>query len=435
MSWESFHIHYHGVQDDLILDGVRPLLARLRGQVEGAFYVRHWKRGPHVRVNVYADARTVDRLVWPAVQEVIGGFLKRQPSTARLVPEEYLALHRRLADLEDEPGPLLPWYQDNSVRRAEYDRRLHTLGGIEAAELLADFYAVTTDLAFQMTDAVRRGGQRLGIAFDLMVATAHALSGIGVANGFVSFRSHAEAFLELHPEGRGLRHGWEEHRRRNAGQLAARLRAVLAALDAKAPDGWAPEPDARLDRSALATPYARAWVEALAPFRPRAARYIEEGRLSLDPDGASRRSTWTGTSDDSPFHRELYSTPAWAETRSATWFTVYRLMTNYTYLHLTRLGVTPVERYLLCHLIAGTVEDHFGVSALDVASVPVERVPVFDSAVFDSAVFDSAGFDSAGSDTGRFDSGQVDADRLGSGHGDTAQGDSARFDTHREASS
>jgi hypothetical protein len=43
-------------------------------------------------------------------------------------------------------------------------------------------------------------------------------------------------------------------------------------------------------------------------------------------------------------------------------------MLNLTYLMLTRLGISPAERFLLCHLAANAVEDQYGVSAIDSAS-------------------------------------------------------------------
>ena len=49
------------------------------------------------------------------------------------------------------------------------------------------------------------------------------------------------------------------------------------------------------------------------------------------------------------------------------WFAKFRLMLNYTYLHLTRLGLAPAERFLLCHLAANAAEDLFGRSAAEVA--------------------------------------------------------------------
>ena len=44
------------------------------------------------------------------------------------------------------------------------------------------------------------------------------------------------------------------------------------------------------------------------------------------------------------------------------------LALNCTYLHLTRLGVQPVERLMLCHLAANAVEDAYGTGALSITS-------------------------------------------------------------------
>nr|WP_055510031.1 thiopeptide maturation pyridine synthase [Nonomuraea pusilla] len=355
MSWQSFHVHYHGSHDDLVLDGIRPLFARLHGLVEAAYYTRHWKLGPHVRVNVRPSEE-----VGPVVEEVIGGFLKERPSTAALDPERYLDLHRRLAELEAEPGPLFPWRPDNSLHRADYEWRLEPAGGRPAAELLADFYTATTPLSFRMVDGVRRGERRLAIAFELLTALAHSLSGVGIMNGFVSFRSHAEAFLELHAEGRGLRAKWDAFGEQNSAHLQTLLSAALSSLDGGTGS------------------HASEWAAALAPFRSRAAQLIESGQLSMDPGASLMTSRWSGSIDDSPFHRELYATRTWSELRGATWFQVFRLLTNYTYLQLTRLGVNPAERYLLCHLIAGLVEARYGMTALEVASMPLEQVPAME---------------------------------------------------------
>ncbi|WP_345406501.1 hypothetical protein [Nonomuraea salmonea] len=38
------------------------------------------------------------------------------------------------------------------------------------------------------------------------------------------------------------------------------------------------------------------------------------------------------------------------------------MLLNYTYLHLTRLGLTPLDRFRTCHLLADAVEDVYGVS-------------------------------------------------------------------------
>jgi hypothetical protein len=45
-------------------------------------------------------------------------------------------------------------------------------------------------------------------------------------------------------------------------------------------------------------------------------------------------------------------------------FTRYRLVLNYTHLHLARLGIMGYGRYRLCHLAANAVEEALGVEAM-----------------------------------------------------------------------
>ncbi|MEV0570346.1 hypothetical protein [Dactylosporangium sp. NPDC050588] len=97
-----------------------------------------------------------------------------------------------------------------------------------AADLLAEFHLRTTALAFDVLRLRRQGRQLPAIAFDLLIATAEALCGADLSWSFVSFRSHAEAFLSTWPEGAGLRPAWDGYFTANAGRLTARAEAVAA---------------------------------------------------------------------------------------------------------------------------------------------------------------------------------------------------------------
>jgi Lantibiotic biosynthesis dehydratase C-term len=343
--WRSVHVYYYDDNKaDLVLDAVRPLFQRLGPQVR-AYYVPHWLNGPHVRLNFQAEQRVHDELVLPAVREVVGGYLRDRPSTATVDPMRLHTAHKRLAEMEQERGALLPLLPDNSVHEADYDQRLHVLGSTAAAELLADFYVDTTELAFEMADAVRDGRQLLRLGFDLMVATAHALSGIGFERAFVSFRSHAEAFLSWTPEGKGLRPGWQEHYEQHAEALTGRVQAVLATVDGSGP--------------CLA--WIRPWVDVMTPYWRRGAELIESGQLALSPGPRQDSEEYAERLRRSPLHRAREDVEV-----DQVWFAKFRLMLNYAYLHLTRLGLAPSERFLLCHLAANAAEELFGRSAADV---------------------------------------------------------------------
>src|SRR5262249_20953953 len=108
--WLSAHVAYHDTagQDGLLLHAVRPLVTRLRGEGVPAFFLRHWRCGPHLRLNVRTGPEAFTALVRPGLDEVVGGYLRAHPSAARPDPEALLPMHRRLAEAEGEDGPLLP---------------------------------------------------------------------------------------------------------------------------------------------------------------------------------------------------------------------------------------------------------------------------------------------------------------------------------------
>jgi hypothetical protein len=362
--WHSIHVYYHDTEmDDLILHGVRPLFRRLNGQVSAMYYVRHWRFGPHLRLNIRTDIETFTETVRPAVDEIVGGYLAKYPSTRLLDPAQEFPIHQRLAELEGEQGPLLPWRPNNTIDVADNDSRENILGNRETADLLADFHTATTELAFGMTEE-SSGAERLAIAFNLMIATAHTMFGDGdITNGFASFRSHAEGFLCAFREGEGLRPGWQEHYQRNAKSLMDRVAAVVTTIDTAEP----------------IAPFVLEWVDSLAPFRKRGRRLAEDDLLFKTPDtfGANSDLETVNANKNqlmqaSPYHRAALSDPRTVELSNTPVFMVYRLMLNLTYLHLTKLGIAPAERFLLCHLAANAVEELYGISAFE----PADALPV-----------------------------------------------------------
>ena len=354
MDWHSIHVYYYAQDKDaLILEGVRPLFHALAGRADAAYYTRHWRQGPHLRLNFRTMAGNFADVVRPAADEIIGGFLTRRPSTRHLDPLRELPAHRRLAELELEEGALLPWHPDNSIVTVAHDARSAVVGGQETADLVADFQVAATGLAFKMTEELITPRQRLAGAFDLMIATAQAMSRRGITDAFVSFRSHAEGFLCGFPEGAGLRPSWDRHYGAHRRSLARRLGAVVAAAR-----------DGNTD-----VPFVQEWIAALEPSRDRAQSLASAGVLSL-PIGPAKPDALRELAAVSPFHRALLANPAWEQTQRSPGFLQFRLLVNLTYLMLTRLGITPVERCLLGHLAANAVEDAYGISAIDLVRAP-----------------------------------------------------------------
>jgi Lantibiotic biosynthesis dehydratase C-term len=344
--WRSYCIYYYAADKrDLLQQAIRPLIDRIAPATDRVYFLQHWLRGPHVRINVRATEATLDRVVRPALDEVVGSYLAAHPSAEPIDEAALTAQHQRLVELEHETGPLTPLRPDNSIVDEAYDRRTEVLGSATAADLLADFYTATTPLAFDMIDFASTRGRLVSLAFDVMIATAGQLSEVGLERGFVSFRSHAEAFLSWWPEAEGLRAAWDSHYAAHADLLETRAQAVLATGG---------------------SPLVRRWTSTMDGIRKRGAALIEAGELSMDPPFAGKYAD-----DDevilemarkSPWHNQPRP-PGEVDQR---WFTRYRMTLNYTYLQLTRAGLTPVERFLLCHLAANTAERIYQVPAASV---------------------------------------------------------------------
>nr|5W98_A Chain A, PbtD [Planobispora rosea]5W99_A Chain A, PbtD [Planobispora rosea] len=329
MTWRRFDVAYHDPDLDRLILAARPLLSESPGR---SWFQRHWVRGPHLEL--WFDHPEPS---WERVREVLGTHLRAHPSRTRIDPDRLLPQHRRLALAEQIDEPLLPFYDDNTLHRAVPRSRVHVLGSAAAEDLFHDFHAAASTAAFDQLDAVVAGESRLGLAFELMIAAAHAHAEGGITGGFVSFRSHAEAFLA---GAAGLRERWEAEYRTRAEALRAQVAAVVTG-----------------------TPRGRAWTGLLDGFAGRGDELIASGALTVEP-----ASPTAAAEPDTEFHRALRANRTWHdEVLRSPSFRRYRLLLNLTYLQMSRLGVTAVQRSLLCHFAASAVEEEYGVSAIEIA--------------------------------------------------------------------
>jgi hypothetical protein len=339
--WRTVCVSYFDDPDALILDAVRPLFDSLADEVDAAYFLRHWRRGPHVRLNIRTTAGRMRRTVLPAVAETVGHHLRDHPSTSALDLSALLPTYRRLAEAELDQRPLWPPRPDNSIAVEPYDSRADVLGGPAAARLVAAFYVAANAPAFETMAAAQAEQQRLWTAFELMVATAHAFSGGGVRLGFVSLRAHADTFLARAADQRRVRAAWDQLYQAARPALTARLRKVVTALDT----------------AVGAPPHVSGTIEALEAVKEQGLALVDAGALTMDhPSRPSKGST--------PFLRDLLASDDFRDhMKPSPAFRRYRLMLNLLYLQLTRIGVRASERYLLGHLAANTVEEAYGVDA------------------------------------------------------------------------
>ncbi|MBK3639406.1 thiopeptide maturation pyridine synthase [Streptomyces sp. MBT33] len=349
-SWRSVNVFHHDSdRTDLLLDAVRPFLSEVAPAVSRAYFQPHWRRGPHVRIPVQATAEAFDDVVRPAVAEVLEEYLRARPSTVVLDERLAHAQHERLAEQERERGPLTPWAPNNTVEIEPHDRRLHVLGGPAAADLLTGYYVDTNDIVFDILDWVRSGGSRMALAVDLFVAAAHRFLP-PVTYGYLSFRGHADAFLAKMPD--GMRERFDRVYETHADRFRRRVVEITAAGDHHEVIRFG------------------GLLDTLLGYRNQANALLLSGELTLNTDAngdpEAWGSSWSAWSDRSPFHRVLGGHRAAAD-QLGDWntFQQYRIVLNWLYLNMYRLGIGELERNLICHVVSRAVEDVHGVTAMD----------------------------------------------------------------------
>ena len=347
--WRSIQVRYYDPdKDGLVLDCVQPLFRRLDGVAHEPYFVRHWRQGPHLRLNFRSTPDAWANEVLPQATATLTRYLRRRPSTARLDGGALLEPHRRLAIREAETGPLWPWYPDNSIQTEPYDDRRRILGGQRLADLVDAFHAESTRMAFTTMERICSGELTLlRVALDLMVAFAH-VSVPPISRGYLSFRSHAAGFASQCEDRDGVVAGFDATYRQNARQLRAMVLAQVEAVD-----------------GTRTAPHVRDWIAFVHRQKEIARPLLARNEIDLDAAPRDPRQRQLHKVD---FHQVLLSTDRHrTQILSSAWFRAHRLTINMLYAHLARLGITPIQRYLFCHLIACAVEEEYGISPMEKA--------------------------------------------------------------------
>lgn len=348
-NWHTAHVHYHEHdRSGLLLDALEPLLEEVSGDVNAAYVVPHWKRGPHLRIHFQTSPEVWAQRVRPAVDHIVGRHLAQHPSTTQLDEEARLPEHLRLAELEEEDGPLTPWIANNSIEYPDFvPRAKQMVGGDESEQVVTDFYVATTPPLLRH-DALPQGqrptGRSDGLSF--MSATAEAFGGMSRNAG--SFRSHAEGYLSDCVEPAANRFAFDRQYEQHHDTVADLMRAVVTTLD-----GTADVPVPLISDWAVMM---RGCLERAEPaLRNGIMRFTEAARQSTLDRPTTPEYQCRAIANDNYVKRSLGSHE----------FHRYRLVLNLTYLHLTRIGIPPQTRFLLCDLAANAIEERDGTSAID----------------------------------------------------------------------
>lgn len=174
----------------------------------------------------------------------------------------------------------------------------------------------------------------------------------GVPLGFLSYRSHAEAFVASSRDPEGARKALDAQYARVAPDLERMVATVLAQCEGRGPLVSAP---------------AQLWYEAVRAAKPVATGHFGTGSaLVLTEDPAEQDAH---ALDESSFHRIVSASDGLRDflNRDPA-FLAARLLTSLLYAGLHSAGISLAERYFLCYAVSRSCEVLFATDALTVLS-------------------------------------------------------------------
>ena len=288
--WQATHVFYASNANPMLVEGVAPLIERLRerGLIERWFFIKYWLEGPHVRLRVLPAAGADPDEVRAEVDAALQAFLRRRPALYEADSDGLGDLYKRMFVAEygeklwDESysDGQMPFRANNSCHVMPYEREYTRYGGPAGMQLGEWHFEVSSDhvLGLLSDTNVHVRTVLLGLSIQLSTAMCFAFltDGERVARFLDDYRTFWETSYQENSD--DYHASFDKSYTKMAGDLAERVVAT-----AQAAVGG--------DASGLG-PAQQRWVRHSTELRERATRLAEAGALVFqrgpvsDVDGA-----------------------------------------------------------------------------------------------------------------------------------------------------
>ena len=353
---------YYSDLDDLIRQRVGPLVRDGRTRLTRCYWERGFAGGPHLRVKLVGDSDEVEALSAQLVRS-IGEFIVEHPSKDR--PEYSAAAASALLRVEGAAGASADSvaYRNNAlVERAPSQTTEDEYVSPEAASLMEEFKHASAPLATSIIESARPRHETM-----LRLYFVHAvLTGNGdMPKGSVSWRSHWDGFASQ----------WASN------QILARIEDTYAARRAAIHAEMLDVLD-RYRRSALSTnPIDGEWAHLFTDFRARVRQLLSQGcHITRQPITRDEAQQFRAQVEQQSLRESAFMTTFVADDDFLTSIQysqamlTARTLVNLFYVLVASVGLTPINRFALCHAAHRAVEEHFGCDLLDLLKVNMSKV-------------------------------------------------------------
>ena len=143
--WQATHVFYASNANPMLVEGVAPLIERLRerGLIERWFFIKYWLEGPHVRLRVLPAPDADPDEVRAEVDAALQAFLRRRPALYEADSDGLGDLYKRMfvaeygEELWDESygDGQMPFRANNSCHAMPYEREYGRYGGPAGMQL------------------------------------------------------------------------------------------------------------------------------------------------------------------------------------------------------------------------------------------------------------------------------------------------------------
>ena len=332
-AWTGVRINYHEPDKAALLTGaIAPIMSHLdRYGARRGIFRPHWRFGPHAVFALDLAANPGQSVAFPdEALAIIRDWIATHPSTSVVDTAEYLAASHKRGKAEGIEGPYLPLTVNNSVIPLGANA-IDTGDDASLTRITHDFHAATLPLMIELA-AMRDDPDTFWVRLGEMFACAASLAGpAGIAGGHLSFRSHAEGFLSGAPP---IRPRFEAFVDRYGDATTERVRTIDRALRT--------DSGGRTLNSFLAR-----WFSALIAVKAAIDKHVE----TIPVEQLDGQSPGAGDRKPGAFEKMVLN-GALRQLRGNRQFVAYRLLLSSTYGLLPTIGVKPVERFAICHLVA-----------------------------------------------------------------------------------
>ena len=338
MSFKAINIHLHDSNNHnlFVEEQIIPAIEEYNKLYQfNCFLLRHWRKGPHLQLHIELNEYFLEKdliSLKERLEKNAQSYLSKTPLNKSDLEKTY----EFLKIYELETNPFFPLNEDGFTEITDSVLR-NDIWGDSGIEAIRSYYYESNNLVLSCLTKTE-SEKKYQNAISIMLAAVKSIGDESTQQ--LSFRSHAEAFLNRFDTEDKIRQRFETQYQNNKKHLSILFQDIL-------PNNTEHNEWIKIYKNLIDTN--KQLIEDNIINLPKAETYlsiIEENKWVEGIEG-----------ELSPFHKHRNSLPHSEEYRNTTDFYVKRLVLNFVYLTLVQIGVKPLEKFSICYSIARWFED------------------------------------------------------------------------------